>query len=131
MIKVAVRKAQHFVCSAGRRKLCPVQSAQAVKARRVGLGICCCTRISTRSLQGGNPCMLQRLHAQQTHLWLRHSLRMYLHSDRPSDTRPEMAMPMWSSILNTLRSEEDSSDDERFRVATTTQVLLCMHAGRC
>ena len=63
------------------------------------------------------------------HLWFKHSLRIYLHSERPSETRPEIAMPMWSSILNTLRREEDSSDEERFSVATTTHVLLCSGSG--
>lgn len=60
------------------------------------------------------------------HLWLMHSLRMYLHSERPSPVRPAIAMPMWSSILNTLRWKEDSSDCERFSVASTTCVSLCV-----
>ena len=51
---------------------------------------------------------------------------MYLHSERPSDTRPEMAMPIWSSILKTLCREELSSELARFSVATTTQLLLCI-----
>lgn len=37
---------------------------------------------------------------------------------------PEIAIPMWSSILNTLRWYEDSSDGARFRAASTTCVSL-------
>lgn len=61
-----------------------------------------------------------------THRWFKHSLRMYLHNTRPSAIMPASAMPMWSSILNALLWYEESSDSERFNVARTTCVSLCI-----
>lgn len=59
-----------------------------------------------------------------------HSFLMYRHSERPSAVSPAMAMPMWSSTLNTLRWKEDSSDCARFRVTRTTWVSLCGRESR-
>lgn len=52
---------------------------------------------------------------------------MYRQRMRPSAVRPEMAMPMWSSILKTLRWYEESSEGARFNVAMTACVSLCKY----
>ena len=76
------------------------------------------------------PCLIIK-DTGSTHLWFRHSLRMYLQSTLPSAVNPEIAIPIWSSTLNTLRWKEDNSDSDRFSVARTTWVPLCQQCQTC
>lgn len=59
-----------------------------------------------------------------THLWLRHSVRMYLASDLASAARPAIAIPMLLSSLKTFFCGEAISFGARLRAAITTWVPL-------
>ena len=59
-----------------------------------------------------------------THLWLRHSVRMYLARVLASAVSPAMATPMLLSSLNTFFCGADISFGARFKAARTTWLPL-------